>query len=226
MSFRPIILLFGLIFCTNIFGQNQRSIELKPQFPTSYYAQESDKYFDTLDSFANRNSKPKYAKNVIRWEWYPWLKLTGYKSWMMKLDYFLTWYPTRVVNRHCQGFSKQPFGRCHVTFLYKGNHSPIYIYEEFTFNNKGEITFIEAWTDDKTYFPSRDPNDYWAEADSIIRLSTLVPGLGAQTGLISLKSDYFKQLAKNNSLINDLYKRLKNPIYHWTKELVRFLQKK
>ena len=150
--------------CGAAYGsESELSTALKPTFSMEYYAEQSNKYFDTLDTYAPRQSKPRYSKKVIRWEWYPWLKLTGYKSWMMKLDYFLTLYPTRVINRVCQGFSVQPFGRCHVTFIYKGNHEPVDIYEEFTFNNQGEITFIEAWTDSPDHFPTPDFSDYWAE---------------------------------------------------------------
>ena len=82
---------------------------------------------------------------------------------MMKLDFFLTLYPTKVINRVCKGFNVQPFGRCHVTFMYKGHDGRVDIYEEFTFNDQGEITFIEAWTDSPEFFPTDDFSDYWAK---------------------------------------------------------------
>ena len=46
---------------------------------------------------------------------------------------------------------------------------------------KGEITFIEAWTDEPGFSPM-NPDDYWAEEPSVKRLSTKVPGLGSTTG--------------------------------------------
>lgn len=206
--------------------ESKLSTELEPKFPIGYYADQSDKYFNTLDSYARKNGKPIYSKRVIRWEWYPWLKLTGYKSWMMKLDYFLTLYPTKVINRVCQGFHTQPFGRCHVTFIYKGHDDPVDIYEEFTFNDQGEITFIEAWTDSPEHFPTADYSDYWAEGKQVKRLSTKVPGLGNSFGLINRKSKEFINAAKKDEDLKDLAKRLKNPIYFWTKELIRFVRKK
>ena len=117
------LLLIALISVSgNLLGKERQyySTELKPQFSLDYYAKQSDKYFDTLDSYADRKSKPLYGKTIIRWEWLPWLKLTGYKRFFMKFDYFLTWYPTRVINRVCKGFDVQPFGRCHVSFEYNG----------------------------------------------------------------------------------------------------------
>ncbi len=216
---------FILFFCAKALYASNFSTNLEPKFPLGYYAHESNKYFNTLDSYAQTNQKPKYSKRVIRWEWHPWLKLTGYKSWMMKLDYFLTLYPTQVINRVCQGFAIQPFGRCHVTFIYKGVTDPVDIYEEFTFNDHGEITFIEAWTDSPEHFPTPDFNDYWGEGNDVKRISTKVPGLGNANGLIDPTSLEFKIAAKNDEDIYDLSKRLRNPIYFWMKELIRFIGK-
>ena len=221
------ILIVALISSSiTLASQPKYSRDLTPKFSLDYYAEQSDKYFDTLDTYAPRGSKPNYSKKVIRWEWYPWLKLTGYKSWMMKLDFFLTLYPTKVVNRVCEGFSVQPFGRCHVTFIYKGNNHPVDIYEEFTFNDQGEITFIEAWTDSPGFFPTPDINDYWAEGPDVKRLSTKVPGLGKSNGLIDRKSPEFVAAAKKDEDLRDLQKRLQRPVYYWMKELFRFIRKK
>jgi hypothetical protein len=83
----------------------------------------------------------------------------------MKLDALARLYPTRVVNRVCKIATTQPFGRCHVTFKYFGRNAPVNIYEEFTFNEFGEITFIEAW-------PDSPEISAMAEANTIKRLST------------------------------------------------------
>ena len=116
------------------------STKLTPKFPPEYYLEQGLAYFDTLDSYASHEVRPNYAQNVLRWEWYPWLKLTGYTSEMMKLDSLLTLYPTAVNNRECRYFSVQPFARCRVLFDYKESQKQIKIYEEFTFNDFGEIT--------------------------------------------------------------------------------------
>ncbi len=220
------LLFFILLISYQVSGSESLSTNLRPTYPLGYYAEQSNHYFNTLDTKRRKEGKPSYSKRVIRYEWEPWLKLTGYKSWMMKLDFFLTLYPTEVINRVCQGFDVQPFGRCHVTFIYKGHDEPVDIYEEFTFNNQGEITFIEAWTDSPTHFPTPDFTDYWAEGAQVKRLSTLVPGLGKNNGLIEPKSREFKKAAANNEMVKDLAKRLKHPVYFWTKELIRFVKRK
>ena len=197
------------------------STSLSPKFDMTYYAQQSDKYFNTLDSYADDQSAPKYSQDVIRWEWYPWLKLTGLGRDFMDYDWLLTLYPTKVINRVCKGFKTQPFGRCHVTFMYWGNDNPVHIYEEFTFNDLGEITFIEAWTDSKELSPMGSTDDYWAQSEQIKRLSTKVPGLGASGGNINLEK--IKKLSKVDSDLNDLLRRLDAPLYYWFKELIRFI---
>ena len=56
--------------------------------------------------------------------------------------------PSTVPTRDCRAFSVQPFARCYVTFEYKDGPCPIY--EEFVFNDQGEMTFIEAWSGSST----------------------------------------------------------------------------
>lgn len=197
------------------------STSLSPKFEMTYYAQQSDKYFNTLDSYADDQSAPKYSQDVIRWEWHPWLKLTGLGRDFMHYDWLLTLYPTKVINRVCKGFNIQPFGRCHVTFMYWGNNNPVNIYEEFTFNDLGEITFIEAWTDSKELSPMGSTDDYWAQSGQIKRLSTKVPGLGTSDGKYNLK--HIDHLAQKNEDLADLKKRMDSPIYFWFKELFRFI---
>ena len=195
-------------------------------FPTkdkTFYATESNRYFDTLDTYASRESKPKYSSHVIRWEWYPWLFLTGHRRWSLKLDRLLLLYPTKVINRECRGFDVQPFGRCHVTFHYiKGDHF-VDIYEEFTFNDDGEITFIEAWTDEPGFGPT-SPGDYWAEDSSVKRISTKVPGLGSLDGKYDRKK--IRELSKTDSDLKNLLKRLRFPVSFWLYEAVRFAFKR
>ena len=108
---------------------------LAPQQPPEYYVDQSLRYFDTLDVRADPKSAPNYSALVARWEWPPWLKLTGYERDNMTsiADLLKQFDPSTVPTRDCQAFSVQPFGRCHVAFAYDGG--PCAIYEEFTFND-------------------------------------------------------------------------------------------
>ncbi len=197
------------------------SVKLTPTMSPNFYTDAAHKYFNSIDSTALDKTGPKYSKMVIRWEWKPWLLLTGHKSWMMKLDYFLTWYPTEVINRDCRFFKVQPFARCRVTFHYLNPNTYFDIYEEFTFNNQGEITFVEAWSDHPGYLPM-DTDDLWAESKNVKRMSWKVPGLGSEDGKYDKKS--LKTLSKNDKDLAGLYKRLKHPVFFWMKEGVRFLK--
>lgn len=199
------------------------STEIKPNLSQEYYIDQALKYFDTLDTFSDRKSKPNYASHVIRWEWYPWLFLTGYKDHWMWLDRLVILYPTRVINRECEAFRKQPFSRCRVTFHYIKSDSYVDIYEEFTFNKKGEITFVEAWSDLPHLLPMDPNSDYWAESKDVKRLSTKVPGLGTYEGKVDRKQ--IKVLAKKDKDLKNLNKRLKLTLYYWTKEAIRLVIK-
>ena len=152
-------------------------------------------YFDTMDSDKDRDVIPAYSELVARWEWPPWLKLTGYKrEQIIQLDKLLRLYPSVIPERDCRYFDTQPFGRCRVVFYYEsheGQSCPIY--EEFTFSEEGEITFIEAWSDLPEFLPMSDPQDIWAEGANVSRLSTRVPGLGNATGRIDLDGSWMLQ---------------------------------
>lgn len=197
------------------------SRELNPRFSSRYHAEQGYWYFDTLDTYAPRISSPDYASHVIRWEWPPWLFLTGHKDHWMALDRLLVLYPTEITKRECKGFLIQPFSRCRVTFHYKWIDSHVEIYEEFTFNDAGEITFIEAWSDKNGYRPMDARTDYWAEGDNVARLSTRVPGLGRPDGRYQLRQ--IGQLARSDKDLKGLQKRLKMPVIAWIQEGIRFV---
>jgi hypothetical protein len=124
--------------------------------------------------------------------------------------------PATVPQRECRGFATQPFGRCHVSFQFEGGPCPIY--EEFTFNDQGEITFIEAWSDAPGLSPV-SASDRWAEGPGLHRLSTRVPGLGQSTGLINLESDAMRQAASRDPDIADFRIRADNFWATWSDEL-------
>ncbi len=188
---------------------------LSPKFSAEYYAKQSELYFRTMESTVSPFVQPHYSDKVIRWEWPPWLLLTGYTRFnLIWTDVLLKLFPTAYDKLDCRGFDTQPFGRCHVVFNYGGKLCPIY--EEFTFNDQGEITFIEAWSDYEGLLPM-DLDDQWAEqahakeVNSLARLSTRVPGLGNTTGLIDHRSENWDRAVKDDEVLKDLRARLESP---------------
>ncbi len=183
---------------------------LSPRQAPDYYIQQSLRYFDTLDLEADPASVPNYSELVARWEWPPWLKLTGFgRTPMVKIAELLKSYdPSTVPTRDCRAFQVQPFGRCRVVFAYPGGTCPIY--EEFSFNDQGQITFIEAWSDAPTLLPTPDPADPWAEGPGVNRLSTRVPGLGNATGLLDLDAPWMTAAAAMDPDLADFVTRAKN----------------
>lgn len=195
------------------------STALSPTLPPRYYVDQGVKYFYTMESSVPIKVKPNYADLVVRWEWHPWLLLTGYKRRnLINSDILLKLYPTAYDLIHCRYFAVQPFCRCHVIFNYSGKLIPIY--EEFTFNNQGEITFIEAWSDYPSLLPMK-ASDYWAEGDSVNRLSTRVPGLGNATGRINPKAQWMKNAAAKDTVLADMLHRIKHPLSTYIKELIK-----
>ena len=192
------------------------STRLTPKFTAAYYIDQGVKYFRTMESSVPISVKPEYSDLVIRWEWHPWLLLTGYKRRnLINTDILLKLYPTKYDTIDCQYFEKQPFCRCHVIFNYSETRIPIY--EEFTFNDQGEITFIEAWSDFPSLLPM-DTTDYWAEAENVNRLSTRVPGLGNNEGRIDRKADWMLRASETDTVLADMLHRLRRPFNTWVKE--------
>ena len=198
---------------------------LTPKFDSAYYIEQGVKYFLTMQSDIPNDVQPNYSPLVIRWEWPPWLLLTGYKKdFLIKSDILLKLNPTQYYKMDCQYFEEQPFCRCHVIFDYSGDSCPIY--EEFTFNNQGEITFIEAWSDFENLLPMDagtdsiwDENEYWAKQNNVNRLSTKVPGLGNTTGKINVNSSWMANAVRIDTSVAELVRRLKNPITTYFQQL-------
>jgi hypothetical protein len=192
---------------------------LTPQQSPEYYIEQSEKYFYTMDSSVSPFVIPEYSDLVVRWEWPPWLLLTGFeRTNMIWTDILLKLNPTRYAVMDCRAFPVQPFGRCHVVFDYSGELCPIY--EEFTFNDQGEITFIEAWTDLPGWLPMDDPNDHWAEGKNVNRLATRVPGLGNEEGLIDLYAPWMEEAALHDADLADLLSWARDPYRTWLMELL------
>ena len=153
--------------------------------------------------FSSSTVHPHYSPQVVRFEFPPWLLTTGYGAVTMRqTDEFLRLYATDYKAIDCRFFPQQPFGRCRVVFLYgqddratpEDERTECPIYEEFTFNDEGEVTFIEAWTDHQGYLPM-GPDDPWAEGSNVKRLSTYVPGLGRPDGHIEPDSAAMRKAA-------------------------------
>lgn len=193
---------------------------LAPTLSPEEYVRWSEGYFDTMDHRVEDAPWPPYSEFVARWEWPPWLKLTAFgRVDIEATDTMLKLYPSTVPERDCRAFDVQPFGRCHVVFRYdahEGRGCPIY--EEFTFNDRGEITFIEAWSDLLGLLPMGE-GDPWAEGEVPGRLSTRVPGLGNAEGLIDLDSAWMAEAAASDPDIDDLVTRAWDWYATWLAEL-------
>lgn len=234
-----VVLLYSIIGCSKKQKPIPATIEqncgteaalatcLSPKFYSSYYINQGIKYFQTMQSDIPNNVIPNYASNVIRWEWPPWLLLTGYgKDFLIASDIVLKLNPTRYYKLDCKYFDVQPFCRCHVVFDYSGDSCPIY--EEFTFNNQGQITFIEAWSDFESTLPQNmnagidsiwSEDEYWAKQPNIKRLSTKVPGLGNTYGKINIDAGYMQNAAAIDNDISELVRRIKDPIRTYFEQL-------
>ena len=187
---------------------NDLSTALKPVKSPEYYEKQCDLYFDTLQTKVNEE-RPNYSVDVARWEHPPWLLLTGLgKERTRIIDDEIRKYPCICVNRTHKFFPQQPFGRSRVTFYYGQDNidkklNPIHIYEEFTFNDKGEMTFIEAWTDDESETGKLRELDSDGWPTNFARLSTQIPGLGNQNGFVNIHSKYFNEVASKNGSLAD-----------------------
>jgi hypothetical protein len=192
---------------------------LEPTQSEAYYIEQSSMYFDTMDYTVDLEVPPAYSELVARWEWPPWLKLTAFGlENITATDTLLQLYPSVVPERECLAFDEQPFGRCYVVFYYDdhdGKSCPIY--EEFTFNDDGEITFIEAWSDQPGMLPMADESDRWGEARTD-RLSERVPGLGRPDGLIDLDGEAMLAAAETDEVLADFLYRANDWQETWLEE--------
>jgi hypothetical protein len=193
---------------------------LLPTMPPEYYVQEAEAYFDTLDTSASRDSVPNYHPQVARWEWPPWLLLTAYgKTPMIEgNDALREIDPSTVPVRDCRFFEHQPFARCYVDFDYEVGTGPCAIYEEFTFNDAGKMTFIEAWSDLPGLLPNA-PDDRWAEDPEYPRLANKVPGLGNATGTIDLESEWMMNAAAEDPDVAEFALRASDWFNWWLEAL-------
>ena len=205
--------------CLNGGTEGATATCLRPTQTPEYYAEQAEKYFDTLDIEADPESIPNYSESVARWEWPPWLLLTAYGKQDMldtaeslrKLD------PSTVPERDCRGFPTQPFARCYVVFEYEEGPCPIY--EEFTFNDAGEMTFIEAWSDLPGLTPIGDLEDPWGERHDIGRLSTRVPGLGFGDGALDLEGSWMVEAGAADPDVADFALRASDWWKYWFEAL-------
>ena len=208
--------------CTANDGAAALSSCLTPTQAAAYYVQQGNRYFDALDRSAPTDSLPTYAERVARWEWPPWLKLTGYtRTQMQGTDQLVkTQAPAVVSHRDCRAFTVQPFARCRVSFDYDnmGNGKGCAIYEEFTFNDQGEMTFIEAWSDQPSLLPMAVTADTWAEGPGVHRMSTKIPGLGRADGKIDPEGAALAQAAAADPEIADFVARAKDFWASWLAE--------
>jgi hypothetical protein len=226
------------------------STKLSPTKPAASYIKRADRYFNQLESkFTHylfwHGKLPAYAPLVARWEWPPdWYRLTGFqKKPTVDADTLIRdAVPCICVDRSHYFCSTNPFVRSVVTFYYgiKGRKGgdPIYIYEEFTFNDLAEMTFIEAWSISENGFnqltqltrenkpwPDTPPEttqtngvtDEPLPAPSFNRLSTQIPGLGYSDGRIDIDGDQMKMAGRNNPTIEEFRKES----HHFAASVIR-----
>ena len=195
---------------------------LTPRQKPEYYVLQANRYFDALDRSVPADVTPTYSELAARWEWPPWLKLTGYTAVQLTGSDKLVkgGAPAVVSHRDCRAFAVQPFARCRVSFDYdsQGGGKGCPIYEEFTFNDQGEMTFVEAWSDLPGFLPMTDAKDLWAEGKPVHRMSTKVPGLGNATGKIDLDSKAMQDAASADPEIADFVSRAKDFWPSWIAE--------
>lgn len=191
-----------------------------PTLAPEDYAAAALAYFDTMDSRVPL-AFPAYSPLVVRWEWPPWLKLTAYTREVIEasdLVLRLT-LPSIVEERDCRAFETAPFARCRVTFYYEehdGLGCPIY--EEFAFNEAGEITWIEAWSDQPDLLPLDAATDPWAEEAGFPRLADRIPGLGSPAGLIDPEGAAMKAAAADDPDVADFVARAADFTGAWADE--------
>jgi len=121
--------------------------------------------------------------------------------------------PSTVPERDCRYFPEQPFARCYVVFEYEGGACPIY--EEFVFNDAGEMTFIEAWSDLPGLRPQVGDTDPFGERGTFYRLSTRIPGLGTPDGRFDLESEYMVSASSEDEYVADFALRATNWWNFW-----------
>ena len=203
------------------------STALKPRKAPAYYIDQAQKYWNNMDTRFDQSVTPNYSPLTARWEWPPWGFLTGYgrdnmilttrafydsANWTRDAKPRAATDPppagSTVPERDCRFFAVQPFARCVAIMVYPRGPCPIY--EEFTFNDDGEMTFIEAWTDHPGMRPNKDPKDRWAEGPDVQRISTHIPGLGNPKGLIDLNADWMRAAAGRDPLVADFVERARD----------------
>lgn len=190
-----------------------------PQFSADYYIAQGEAYFDTFDT--RFDNTPIYSANVVRWEWPPWLKLTALGQDFIEMADPLVQQvtPSTVPVRDCRYFEQQPFVRCRISFMYSSGPCPIY--EEFSFNDAGEMTWIEAWADQPGMLPFEDPDDLWGEGPNVSRMATLIPGLGTPTGEFDPNGEAMILVAESNVDVADFRDRAQSPTaftFAWLQE--------
>lgn len=212
---------------------NGLSTRFTPNKPKDVYLNQAQTYFNFLVTNLDVHVNPDYSFGLIRWEWPPWLVLTGLGSHStLKIDENIRkGGPCLCPNQEHRFFDQNPFVRSRITFYYgktaeedsKTGTNAIHIYEEFTFNSFGQITFIEAWWDNpenlnlpKTLgkgwctWPQLPPreSDGWPPLE-INRMSSKIPGLGCGRRSM-LSSDSLKEAAKKDPYVKEFRERLEH----------------
>ncbi|KAL7556649.1 hypothetical protein ACA910_017588 [Epithemia clementina (nom. ined.)] len=115
-----------------------------------YYIKQCDIFLNTLTTTLRPAKIPNLSKTVMRWDW-SHDRLTGRnRDTLIAMDIFATAVaPEQSVESEHKIYQQQPLGRSMVQFqsVKSGDLRTLYI--EFTFNDEGEISFVEVWPLDK-----------------------------------------------------------------------------
>jgi len=196
-------------------GKDALAFTLKPKYSPEYYKLQCDLYFTHLESRIADRVEFYCSLTCVRWEWPPWDLLTG--QGMINIMYAdmvdRDQNECIVAERNIRFYDVQPFGRAIITIYYGDNiktrQHPIKIYEEFTFNDFGQVTFIEAWSCQQSeYLPGFDAEGWPIEIPT--RLSYLIPGLGHITGEINVNTEAVQHAALQNKYVADYVERSKH----------------
>ena len=82
------------------------------------------------------------------------------------------------------------------------------------FNDKGEMTWIEAWSDLPGLLPQSE-DDRWAESEDYPRLGGRVPGLGQTMGNFDWMNEFVTQEVQGDKVLEDFIMRTENWRMYW-----------
>ena len=169
---------------------NDHDQPLMAKEQAEYYKKQCDVYLDTLAATLHPDEIPNLSENVLRWDWTRQELTSRNRDTLIAMDVFCTaMAPDRVTGRQHKIYQEQPLGRSKVQFESEdGSGGDVReMYMEFTFNEKGQISFVESWPVDT------DQKCWWLQGSN--RLSTLF--------MNNATDSRFRSLSSTANILND-----------------------